>query len=267
MGRPSWSRPRDELTPSRAGNPLRGPSGWCSPRRGRRASCAGSRRTPRPRSGRRHGRGPDTVQDLRLRDDRAALLHEVGQQVELARRQVDVRVRTAHQVGGRVEDESPGGELGGAFGATTTGQGAQTGVEDDEAEGLGQVVVGAEVEGVGLVPFAVLGGEHQDGGPHVLGAHLLEDVVAVHQRQHDVEDHHVVLAVDGLDATLASVAGQIDDVALTGEASAGHLGERTVVLHQQQSHLTPSARGSHATRPSLRGVHRPICQHCVASSR
>ena len=64
--------------------------------------------------------------------------------------------------------------------------------EHDERERLGEVVVGAGVERLGLVVLAVLGREHQDRCPVAGVAQLLAHLVAVHARQHDVEHDHVV---------------------------------------------------------------------------
>ena len=74
--------------------------------------------------------------------------------------------------------------------AAAAGHGAEAGEQLVHAERLGDVVVGAGVEGLDLVEAVGPAGEHQDGyvGP---AAEAGDDLGAVHVGQAEVEDHHV----------------------------------------------------------------------------
>ena len=74
-------------------------------------------------------------------------------------------------------------------------QRANPGDQHRERERLGQVVVGAGVEGLGLVEVAVLGREHEDRRPVAGLAQIGADLEAVATGQHDVEDDQVVGAL------------------------------------------------------------------------
>ena len=103
-----------------------------------------------------------------------------------------LRLAAAHGVRGRVEDQVVDGERRRARLHAAAQQRADAGQQHDEGERLGQVVVGAEVEGVGLVVLAVLRGQHEDRHPVLAAAQPLDDPVARQLGQHDVEDHRVV---------------------------------------------------------------------------
>lgn len=79
-----------------------------------------------------------------------------------------------------------------------------------QREGLGQVVVGAQVERGGLVILTVLGGEHQHGRPHVPRAHPLENLVPLEAGQHGVDDHDVVVALCRSPEPVDAVGHRID---------------------------------------------------------
>lgn len=115
-------------------------------------------------------------------------------------------------------------------------QGLHPGDEDDVGEGLGEVVVRARVQALGLVVLAVLGGEHQD--RHVVsgGAQGGADPVAVEAGQHDVEDDEVVHALTRPVQSLQAVVDDVHGVSLRGEALGERHGEALLVLHDQQAH-------------------------------
>jgi hypothetical protein len=121
---------------------------------------------------------PDGAQDVGLRDDLAGVAHQVFQHPELPRGQRDLGVSAVHPVTGRVEPQRADGQHGGPGIPGAPQQGAQPGEEHDERERLDEVVVGAEVEGVGLVVLAVLGGQHEHGCPDRRCAHPLQHAVA-----------------------------------------------------------------------------------------
>src|SRR5262245_34511254 len=125
---------------------------------------------------------PHVVEDLALRCHIAVASHEVLEQGELARRELDRLTVTLGATCPRIEAQRSHLEHGRTRRCAAAEQRAQAREQDDERERLRQEVVGAGVEGLGLVPFAVLRGEHEDRRPHALVAELLADLVAVHAR-------------------------------------------------------------------------------------
>lgn len=115
-------------------------------------------------------------------------------------------------------------------------QGADPGDEDDVTEGLGQVVVGAGVQALGLVVLAVLGGQHEDRHLVSGGSQVRADAVAVHTGQHDVEDHQVVAALTRPVQPFEPVVHDIHGETLGGQSPGQGHREALLVLHDQQAH-------------------------------
>jgi len=61
--------------------------------------------------------------------------------------------------------EVSGGQYGGALRSPPPEESAEAGGQHHEGERLGEEVVGAGVEGLGLVEFAIFGREHEDRRP------------------------------------------------------------------------------------------------------
>src|SRR5262249_30814859 len=87
-------------------------------------------------------------------------------------------------------------------------------------EGLADVIDDAEVLGVGLVPAALVGGDHDDRRGVRLVAEVLQDGVAAHARHHHVQDHQVRAVLVDQALALLAVAGLEDAVALALEHQA-----------------------------------------------
>ena len=150
----------------------------------RRSSCAGSRRTPRRRSGRPAKSMPHTwsrisafdatLPSLRMRNSSSANSRAVS------------RIVGARRAGTRrapgSSSRSPTVSTVGRGGAPRRISARSRASEHDERERLRQEVVGAGVERLGLVVLAVLGGEHQDRRPDAFVAQRAAHLVAVHAR-------------------------------------------------------------------------------------
>src|SRR6266540_4318176 len=156
---------------------------------------------------------PDVLEDLALGDDLAPAAHQELQQ---------------------------GWPLPGA----PAQQGPQPGEQHRVGERLGQVVIGAGVERLDLVPLAPLGGKHQDRRPDPFLPQRLADLVAVDAGQHDVEDDRVIGVFPGQPQPVVAVQGNVDGEPLRLEPIAEPGGEPLLVLDHQHPHCLPSTRSS-----------------------
>lgn len=182
-------------------------------------------------------RVPDRLHDLLARHQRARLLGEEGQQVVLLGGEGDLLAVQA-DAGGLAVDRQSGAVPVGA------GLGRRTGLDaphhrpyarDDlpYAEGLGDVVVGAEFQADDPVRLVAAGADDDD--RHVTAfAQRPADVQAVGVGQAEVEQDDVVglgvaegRAARGHPRHLEAVAEQ---------AAAQRLGHRFIVFHQEYAH-------------------------------
>ena len=79
--------------------------------------------------------------------------------------------------------------------------------------GLGEIIVGAEFEGVDRGFDGAVGRDHEDRRFLVARAHLLEHVHAGHVGHHEIEQHQVVGSRIEFLQALAAVVGEFDEVA------------------------------------------------------
>jgi hypothetical protein len=97
--------------------------------------------------------------------------------------------------------------FGGGSCAGTTKEGVNSGEQFADAEGLGDVVVSAEIQSDDFVDFLTFRSQHQNGGRIFLGAELFAYVVPAGAREHDVKDDQGRVAfaycLDGFIATVA----------------------------------------------------------------
>ncbi len=170
-------------------------------------------------------------------EDPAGLRGERGEDAELARCAVDAGALDGDQVAVRVHGEGADAQdrigRGGAFGGGARGtaqQGTDPGDEFARAVGLGEVVVGAQVEAEQQVVLGGTRGEHQDGQLVSLGAQGTHDVEAVQARHHHVEHEQVGCGPVEVVERLAPVAHDDHGVTLALQVAAGQLGLLLVVL-------------------------------------
>ena len=104
-------------------------------------------------------------------------------------------------------------------------------------EGLGQVVVGAQLEADDAVDGLAARGEHQQrqAARAGVGAQLAREVEAVAVGQHEVEHQRVVRLLAQPVAAGGDRAGGVDRIAGTAQVLAHHGGEARVVVDQQQA--------------------------------
>ena len=113
---------------------------------------------------------------------------------------------------------------------------AQHGVDPGQhflhLKGLGDIVVGAQLQAVDLVLQLALGGEHDDG--HLGGLpDFAADGPAVHAGQHDVQHHQVGLELLELLQTHQSVVGHLTVHGLLFQIQTHQVGNVLVIFHDQ----------------------------------
>ena len=100
------------------------------------------------------------------------------------------------------------------------------------AEGLGEVVVGADLEGVHLVVLAAARGDDEDRCEDPLAPGLLGQRPAVQGRQHEIDDAHVGSLEAQLPQGALAVLDPLDVVSGMAEVRAHRACDHPVVLHQ-----------------------------------
>ena len=108
-------------------------------------------------------------------------------------------------------------------------------------KGLDDVVVGAPLQAGDLVLGLPLGGEHDDRGAALL-PDFFQDRPAVHDGQHDVQQHQVGLKGAEILHALAAVLGHLGLKALFFQVEVEQFGDISVVLYDQYllGHKNPS---------------------------
>ena len=110
---------------------------------------------------------------------------------------------------------------------------ANPGDELPRAEGLGHVVVGAQLETDDPVDLVVAGGDEQDGGPVVVRPHPAAHLDAVHAGQADVEDDRDgVEPADGVERR-RTVGLDLHPEAVLAQVEPDEVGDGAVVLDDE----------------------------------
>ena len=121
--------------------------------------------------------------------------------------------------------------------------GADAGGQLIRVEWLGDVVVGAEVEALGLVGRGALG-RQQDDRHRAAFAQLAHDLDAVEVRHHDVEQDDVRPDLLGLLERLLAAVGGDDAEAFFAEGDRDELGDPRLVVRDEDQRLGTQRRTS-----------------------
>ena len=180
-------------------------------------------------------KAPHLVEQLVAGVDAVGRRREVVQQLHLLGRRVDLLAVDDQLVGVEVDDELVERELL-ALGLAVVAGAAQHGVHAREQlldlEWLDDVVIRAHLQAGDLVLGLALGGEHDDGHFHGL-AQLAADLPAVHDGQHDVEQHEVGLDLLGHLDGLAAVGRMRHLEPVLLQVQAQQLCDVVIVLHDE----------------------------------
>ncbi len=122
-------------------------------------------------------------------------------------------------------------------------QGAQTSHQFLPLEGLGQVIIGAEVEALDLVLDGTARRQHQDMSADAGAAPFLQERQAVLLREHDIEDDEVVIGRPGLVIRFLAVQRGINGEPFFFEALFEGPHHGLVIFDEENAHVaTPFKR-------------------------
>jgi hypothetical protein len=178
---------------------------------------------------------PEFAEDLAVGDDFAAVDEEEAQEGVFLGGEVDFLASAADEAGGEVDFDIAKGDDGRFVGgAGAAKDGADAGEEFAAAEGFGEVVVGAGVEGGDFVFFAVADGEDEDGdlGPF---AEAAEDFEAVEIGEAEVEDDGFGLKGGGFGEAEGAGFGFMDGEAAGLEGEAEEAADLHFVVNDEEA--------------------------------
>ena len=99
-----------------------------------------------------------------------------------------------------------------------------------QAEGLGQVVVGAHLEAEDAIELTRLRRQHQDQQLGADGPEPAADLEAVHTGEHQVDHHEFGVGVHGRREPIDAVVDDLHDVPILAQRRVHELRDVTVVL-------------------------------------
>ena len=177
---------------------------------------------------------PDLFQQHGARDDMPGMPHQIFEQAELARQQVDRLARPRHAARDQVHFEI--GDLEPGLGAAAAGQRLEPRQKLGEGEGLAEIIVAARAQALDAVLDVAHGAQHQNRGLVIGRAQGGDDRQPVEARQHAVDDHGVEAAVARAFEAVAAFVGVVHAMAAFGQALQQIGGGLAVVLDQQDAH-------------------------------
>lgn len=111
---------------------------------------------------------------------------------------------------------------------------ADAGDQLAHAEGLGEVVVAADFQADDLVQLGVAGGKEQHGG-RGLRAQAAAQLVAVHARQHDIQDKQIIVVGACQREGVLAVVDDVGLVALLFQRVADEFGDGRLVVNDKDA--------------------------------
>ena len=177
---------------------------------------------------------PDVLEQAVAGEDDARIAGEGGEEVELARAQVELALADGGLPPTRVDPQRAHlhGPAAARHDVGPPQDRLDPGDERPRVERLGHVVVGAELEADDRVDVVVAGGEHEDrrvAAPPELAA----DLEAVDLGEHQVEDDEVGLVAGVQRESLLAVRGADDRVALLLQVQAKEVDDVALVVDDE----------------------------------
>ena len=179
---------------------------------------------------------PQAVGQRATRDDAAGVAHEALEQVVFRARERDEDAAARDAARRRIEPQIRDLQLRVVRRRAAAAERAQPRDEHRERKRLGEVVVGAGVEGPDDVRRGVAGGEHQHRRAIRARAKALHDLHPVEARQHHVEDGDVEVGGGRELHGLRPGRRDLHDVPVLGEAAPHQGAHARVVFDEQEPH-------------------------------
>lgn len=180
---------------------------------------------------------PRLLQELFRGDDGTLAAQQHLQDGELLGRELDFLAVAEHLSAVRVELDAGALQDGRQRHARTASEGTHACRQLAEREGLGQIVVGADLQALDTVADVAGRREHQHAGGHAELDDLAADIVAVHEREVPVEDDHVVVVdADALQGG-RTVVHDVDGHGLPAQSGGHRIGEQLLVLDDEYAHV------------------------------
>ena len=191
------------------------------------------------------------------------MARQVGEQLELARREPHLASVALHAAGAQVDPHAAGLEHRGLALAGRPQLRAHPGEQLLERERLGDVVVRATVEPFDALFDRRLRGHHDHRQLGSASANRVEHLEPGAAREHQVEQHERIVAGQRLGDAGIAVVDDGGRVALGPERLLDEPGQRALVLDDQDSHLDGHGmRGSAGTREGKRLLDRLLPASC-----
>ena len=166
------------------------------------------------------------------------------EQLGLAHRQRDRRVRDPHQPRLEIEAQAPARQRPADIAPLATQYREQAGVEFVDVERLHQIIVGAFVEPADARVDRAAGGEDQHRAGVAAPAQPVQQRKPVLVRQPQIEQDRGIVAVLEIGVRFVAAAREIDREAARGQRCGQRLGEIAVVLDQQYPHRSSPRLGA-----------------------
>ena len=183
-----------------------------------------------------HVVAPHVLVDLHAAENAAGAAHQVLQQLELARAQLNGNTGAGHfalqQVDGEVFHAQ---EVAGIAGFATCDSAQARGELFDEVR-LRHVIIRAEIQALDLLRQRGARGEQDDGDVVPLLTQAAQDAQAIATRHHDVEHERVIRHAGGHFPGLIAIRDGVYLDALLLEALFGEREEFGLIFEQQDAH-------------------------------
>ena len=168
----------------------------------------------------------------------AGVLHQIAQEVELLRRQVDGNAEFPQHPAGQVQFQCADAEQRIRLGlrrARAPDRRAYAGRQFEKMEGFGDVIIRAGVQRCDLIFFAITHGQHQDADLREVLPDLAASTHSTHSRHVDVEQQDIVAPCRKQLKRGFTAWGYVREEAEPLQRQLHGASQRAVILHDQDS--------------------------------
>jgi hypothetical protein len=179
----------------------------------------------------------DVLGELGSRDNLAAAVHQIGEHAEFVAGQFHRGARQGNASGARVQRESTATKFSLREPAGAANQSSKTGEDLFDAEGLGNVVVGAAVDALNFFVPAPSRCQNQHGREDTGLPPAPQQCESVDFGQSEIEHYGIILLGVGKEVGLLSIGGAIDCITGSAQRSCQLAGQQYFVLDNQNAQL------------------------------